>query len=59
MITTEKKNLDSAFYYEVCVLRILEQMGYLDHEALTSITLIAAEDYGSNIVIDKTLLCLN
>ncbi len=55
----EKTRADSALYYEICLLRILAQMGYLDAKALTGIIQIAAEDYGADLVLDKTFLCLN
>ena len=59
MITAEKQKADSAFYYEVCLLRLLGEMGYLDEKALDGIVLIAAEDYGTSFLLDKTFLCLN
>ena len=54
----EKAKADNAFYYEICLLRLLGQMGYLDEKALCGIVKIAAEDYGSSLVLDKTFLCL-
>ena len=54
MVTTEMKKADSAFYREVCLLRILAKMGYLDHKALKDIAQIAAVDYGSSLVLDKS-----
>ncbi|MGN0498389.1 MAG: hypothetical protein ACI4F6_04955 [Acutalibacteraceae bacterium] len=59
MITAEKEKADSAYYHEVCLLRLLGQMGYLDQKALNGIAQIAAEDYGATLVLDKTFLCLN
>ena len=50
---------NSAFYREVCILRLLAKMGYLDPKAVGSIAQIAAEDYGATLILDKTLLCLN
>lgn len=59
MIIAEKPKADNAFYHEICLLRLLGQMGYLDGKALNGIAQIAAEDYGSSLVLDKTFLCLN
>lgn len=59
MITAEKEKADSAFYYEVCLLRLLGEMGYLDEKALDGIVQIAAKDYGTSLLLDKTFLCLN
>lgn len=59
MITAEKEKADSAFYYEVCLLRLLREMGYLDEKALDGIVQIAAKDYGTSLLLDKTFLCLN
>ncbi len=59
MIATEKESADSAFYYEICLLRLLAEMNYLDDTALNGIAKIAAEDYGSSLVLDKKFMCLN
>lgn len=59
MIISENKKKDNAFYYEVCMLRILAGMGYLNDADLKGIVQIAAEDYGSSLVLDNALLCLN
>ena len=55
----EKPKNDSAFYYEVCMLRMLASMGYLNEEELNGIIRIAAEDFGSALFMDRTLLCPN
>lgn len=52
---TEIKN--NAFYHEICLLRILAEMGYLDNKSVEEITKIAAEDYKATIMVDKTFLC--
>lgn len=49
----------STLYYEICLLRLLSQMGYLDEKALNGIVRIAKEDYKEEIVLDRTFLCLN
>lgn len=59
MIDYEKSKSNSAFYYEVCMLRLLYDMGYLNEKDLIGIVKIASDDYGSSLVLDKTLLCLN
>lgn len=59
MIISEKAKSNSAFYYEVCMLKILSAMGYLNEKDLNGIVKIASEDYQASLVLDKTLLCLN
>lgn len=59
MIISEKVKSNSAFYYEVCMLKILSAMGYLNEKDLNGIIKIASEDYGASLILDKTLLCLN
>lgn len=59
MIDYEKAKSNSAFYYEVCMLRLLYNMGYLNEQDLNGIIKIASDDYGASLVLDKTLLCLN
>ncbi len=59
MIISEKTKSNSAFYYEVCMLKLLSDMGYLNKKDLNGIIKIASEDYGASLILDKTLLCLN
>lgn len=59
MRTSGKERADNAFYYEICILRLLATMNYLDDKALNGIAKIAAEDYGSSLVLDKNFMCLN
>lgn len=59
MIISEKAKSNSAFYYEVCMLKILSAMGYLNEKDINGIIKIASEDYQASLVLDKTLLCLN
>ncbi len=59
MIISEKAKSNSAFYYELCMLKILSAMGYLNEKDLNGIIKIASEDYGASLILDKTLLCLN
>lgn len=56
MITSEKTKSNSAFYYEVCVLKLLSNMGYLNEKDLNGIVKIASEDYRASLVLDKTIL---
>ncbi len=59
MIFSEKAKSNSAFYYEVCMLRLLSDMGYLNEKDLKGIVKIASDDYGASLVLDKNILCLN
>ncbi len=59
MIISEKAKSNSAFYYEVCMLKILSAMGYLNEKDLNAIIKIASEDYGASLVFGKNILCLN
>lgn len=59
MNISEKTKSNSAFYYEVCMLKILSDMGYLNEKDLNGIIKIASDDYGVSLVLDKNLLCLN
>ena len=51
--------MNSAFYQEVCILRLLAQMGYLDEKAFQSIVQIAAEDSGATLILNQKTMCLN
>lgn len=59
MIFSEKAESNSAFYYELCMLKLLSDMGYLNEKDLNAIIKIASEDYGASLVLGKNLLCLN
>lgn len=59
MIVSEKPKSNSAFYYEVCILKLLSDMGYLNEKGLNGLIKIASEDYGASLVLDKNILCLN
>lgn len=59
MIAYKKEKSNSAFYYEVCMLRLLADMGYLNENDLNGIVKIASEDYKASLILDKSLLCLN
>ena len=53
----ESKKCDNALYFEICILRTLVRMGYLDNAAFEAIAEIAAGDYGSSLVLSKAQLC--
>ena len=59
MIFSEKAKSNNAFYYEVCMLKLLSDMGYLNEKDLNAIIKIALEDYGASLVLDNNILCLN
>ena len=46
------KNLNNAFYREICILHILVKMGYIDEKDLPHIIDIAADDYNSDLIIN-------
>ena len=52
------KTRNSAFYREICILRILVKMGYIDQKALPHIIDIAAKDYNSDLIIDTNQYCI-
>lgn len=51
----ELQSMNSAFYQEVCILRLLAQTGYLDEKAFQGIVQIAAEDSGATLILNKKL----
>ena len=53
------KTRNSAFYREICILRILVKMGYIDKKALPHIIDIAAKDYNSDLIIDRNQYCIS
>ena len=55
----ERNKCDNALYFEICILRTLVRMGYFDKAAFEAIVRIAAEDYGSNLVLSKEQICCN
>lgn len=58
-MTKENQSVNSAFYQEVYILRLLAQMGYLNEKAFQSIVRIAAEDSGAILILNQKTLCLN
>ncbi len=55
--STDSRNC--AFYRELCLLRLLHRMGYLDECALNGIAKIAAEEFQSTLIVDRSTMCLN
>ena len=49
MINTEIKN--TSFYYEICALKRLLNMGYITHQAYEEVKKIAAEEYNSTLIL--------
>lgn len=52
MINTEIKN--ASFYYEVCALKRLLNMGYITQQTYEGIVKIATEDYNSTLILPGT-----
>ena len=52
------KTRNSAFYREICILRILVKMGHIDKKALPHIIDIAAKDYNSDLIIGRNQYCI-
>lgn len=48
-MTTEKEIRNNAFYHEVCILRLLRDIGMLTQKEYAGIVKIAAEDYNANL----------
>ncbi|MBQ5565211.1 MAG: hypothetical protein IIT39_17695 [Clostridia bacterium] len=52
MSCTEKtKSFDSAFYYEVCMLKMLQKMGLISQKEFDGISKTVEEDYHPDIQI--------
>lgn len=54
----KKTKQAAALYWEVCFLRRLLQMGFIDPDAFEGICRIAAEDYEATLPPAVTRLCL-
>ena len=48
-MTTEKEIRNNAFYHEICILRLLRDIGMLTQKEYVGIVKIAAEDYNANL----------
>ncbi len=48
---TENQVSNNAFYFEVCMLNTLKQMGYLSEQAVKNIVDIAEEDYNATLYL--------
>ncbi len=49
MITTEKEIRNNAFYHEICIFRLLKDIGLLTQKEYAGIVKIAAEGYNANL----------
>lgn len=58
-MTKDSQSVNNAFYQEVCILRLLAKMGYLDEKAFRGIAQIAVEDSGATLILHQKTLCLN
>ena len=50
-IKAERITKNSALYYEICMLKTLLKMGYINKAAYEKIVEIAAEDYNSTLYL--------
>lgn len=48
---TENQVSNNAFYFEICMLNTLKQMGYISEKAFKSIVEIAEEDYNATLYL--------
>ena len=55
----DSQSVNNAFYQEVCILRLLAKMGYLDEKAFRGIVQIAAEVCRATLILSEKTLCLN
>lgn len=51
-LVNEKQSCNNAYYFEICILRLLKQMGCISEKELESISEIAAEDYGNTLLLN-------
>ena len=51
-MTMEEENKNCAFYYEICLLKLLEKMGLITKKECGGIVKIAAEDYNADVVLE-------
>lgn len=51
-LISDKQVCNNAFYFEICILQTLKQMGYINEDALKSIIEIASEDYRATIILN-------
>ncbi len=52
MVNTEIKN--TSFYYEICALKRLLDMGFITQQAYEGIIKIATEEYNSTLILSGT-----
>lgn len=51
-LVNEKQSCNNAYYFEICILRLLNQMGCISEKELDDISQIAAEDYGATLLFN-------
>lgn len=51
-LVSEKQSFNNAYYFEVCILRLLKQMGCISEKELDGISQIAAEDYKATLLLN-------
>lgn len=51
-LVNEKQSCNNAYYFEICILRLLNQMGCISEKELDDISQIAAEDYGATLLLN-------
>lgn len=53
-MTTKKEIRNNAFYHEICLLRLLRDIGMLTQKEFEGVVKIAAEDYKASIKINMS-----
>ena len=51
-LISDKQVCNNAFYFEICILQTLKQMGYINEDALKSIVYISSDVYGGTIFLN-------
>lgn len=51
-LVNEKQSCNNAYYFEVCILHVLKQMGCISEKEFNGISQIAAEDYGATLLLN-------
>lgn len=51
-LINDKQSCNNAYYYEICILRLLKQIGCIGEKELDGISKIAAEDYKATLLLN-------
>lgn len=51
-LINEKQNCNNAYYFEICILQSLMNIGYISEKDYNSIAEIAAEDYEATLLLN-------